>query len=56
MRSYINPELGPSIPKEEMLLFREKIKMTLPIIPAGVLIFLVLGTIYTGIATPTEAA
>ncbi len=56
IRSYINPKLGPSIPKEERLPFSEKLRMTLPIIPAAILIFLVLGTIYTGIAAPTEAA
>ncbi len=56
IRSYINPKLGPSIPKEERLPFSEKLRMTMPIIPAAILIFLVLGTIYTGIAAPTEAA
>jgi tripartite ATP-independent transporter DctM subunit len=33
-----------------------KLRKSLPIIPAGILIFLVLGTIVTGIAAPTEAA
>jgi tripartite ATP-independent transporter DctM subunit len=56
IRSYINPRLGPPIPKEERLPLSGKLKMTLPVIPAGILIFLVLGTIYTGIAAPTEAA
>lgn len=56
IRSYINPKLGPPIPKEERLPLSGKLKMTLPVIPAGILIFLVLGTIYTGIAAPTEAA
>jgi tripartite ATP-independent transporter DctM subunit len=56
IRCYINPRLGPSIPKEERLPLSGKLRKTLPIIPAGILIFLVLGTIIVGIAAPTEAA
>jgi tripartite ATP-independent transporter DctM subunit len=56
IRSYINPRLGPPIPKEERLPITGKLKKSLPIIPVGILIFLVLGTIVTGIAAPTEAA
>jgi tripartite ATP-independent transporter DctM subunit len=56
IRCYINPRLGPSIPKEERLSLKGKLRKTLPIIPAGILIFLVLGTIIVGIAAPTEAA
>ncbi len=56
VRCYINPRLGPSIPKEERLPLKGKLKATLPIVPAGILIFLVLGTIIVGIAAPTEAA
>jgi tripartite ATP-independent transporter DctM subunit len=56
IRCYINPRLGPAIPKEERLPLRGKLRKTLPIIPAGILIFLVLGTIIVGIAAPTEAA
>jgi len=56
VRCYIKPELGPPIPKEERLPISGKLKKSIPIIPAGILIFLVLGTIITGIAAPTEAA
>jgi tripartite ATP-independent transporter DctM subunit len=56
IRCYINPTLGPSIPKEERLPMKGKLIKTLPIIPAAFLIFLVLGTIVIGIAAPTEAA
>jgi tripartite ATP-independent transporter DctM subunit len=56
VRCYINPRLGPAIPKEERLPLKGKLTKTLPIIPAGILIFLVLGTIIVGIAAPTEAA
>lgn len=56
IRCYINPAMGPSIPKEERLPMKGKLIKTLPIIPAGFLIFLVLGTIIIGVAAPTEAA
>ena len=47
---------GRPIPKEERLSFAGKMKISMPIIPAAILIFLVLGTILIGIAAPTEAA
>ncbi len=58
IRCYRNPQLGPSIPKEEMSPFTVKrlwglVKSLLPTI---VLIFAVLGTIFAGLAPPTEAA
>jgi tripartite ATP-independent transporter DctM subunit len=56
IRCYLNPKIGPPIPKEERLPFSAKLKYLFPIIPAAVLIFLVLGTIILGIASPTEAA
>ena len=56
VRSYINPELGPPIPIEERVSTREKVglvsKMSAPI----ALIVIVLGVIFTGVATPVEAA
>ncbi len=56
IRAYINPNIGPAIPMEERISWSEKFKLLLPVIPAGILIFLVLGTIILGIAAPTEAA
>ncbi len=56
IRSTIKPEMGPPIPKEERKSFRELLQLLTPLIPAGLLIFLVLGTIVVGIAAPTEAA
>ena len=56
VRAYINPEIGPPIPKAERASWEQKIRLLLPIIPTAVLIFLVLGTIVFGIAAPTEAA
>ncbi len=55
-RCYINPELGPPIPEEERIGFSEKLallrKMGAPII----LIFVVFATLFSGAATPVEAA
>src|SRR5512136_1011627 len=45
IRCMIKPEMGPPIPKEERLDFIGLLKVLGPIIPAGLLIFLVLGTI-----------
>lgn len=56
IRCYINPVLGPPIPKEERPSMAEKIRSLYPVIPSGVLIFLVLGSIVIGFASPTEAA
>ena len=56
VRCYMNPKLGPPVPKEDRLPLNVRIKLLLRIIPPAILIFLVLGTIFTGIAAPTEAA
>ena len=56
IRCWINPTMGPPIPKEERLSFSGLLKVSMPIIPVAILIFLVLGTIVIGIAAPTEAA
>ncbi|WP_273522862.1 TRAP transporter large permease [Rhodosalinus sediminis] len=56
VRSYLNPSLGPPIPPGERVTPREKVlllgNMSAPI----ALIVIVLGVIFTGIATPVEAA
>jgi tripartite ATP-independent transporter DctM subunit len=56
IRCYINPKLGPPVPKEERLPLSKRIRLLVRIIAPAILIFLVLGTIFTGIAAPTEAA
>jgi tripartite ATP-independent transporter DctM subunit len=56
VRSYINPKVGPALPKEERINFREKLKLLQGIIAPILLIVLVLGVIFTGVATPVEAA
>jgi len=56
IRSYLQPNLCPAIPPEERVNLRRKIislkSVALPIL----LVIAVLGSIYTGAATPTEAA
>ena len=55
IRCWKNPRMGPPLPPEERADFREKMKsLRLSILPI-ILIFLVLGLIYLGIATPSEA-
>jgi tripartite ATP-independent transporter DctM subunit len=56
IRCYINPKLGPPVPPEDRIPFNERLRLLVRIIPPVILIFLVLGTIFTGIAAPTEAA
>jgi tripartite ATP-independent transporter DctM subunit len=58
VRCTLNPELAPRGEESEYPLgFVDKLRMTaLAIIPPIILIFLVLGTILWGLATPTEAA
>ncbi len=56
--SHWKPELAPPIPAEELAAFRvDALKqVTIALIPALVLIVGVLGSIFAGIASPTEAA
>ncbi|WP_028465907.1 TRAP transporter large permease [Nisaea denitrificans] len=54
IRALLNPELAP--PQEERLSFLEKVKASRLLFPVVLLIFCVIGSIYGGFATPTEAA
>lgn len=59
VRCAFNPEIGPPIPKEELALYPigKRLKQALIyLVPPGLLIILVLGAIFAGIATPTESA
>ncbi len=56
IRSYINPRLGPPIPMEERISTREKVVLLGNMAAPIVLIIIVLGVIFTGVATPVEAA
>ena len=57
-RSFLNPKLGPPVPKEERVgsvvqIIRE---VVVGMVPLALLICCTLGTILAGIVTPTEAA
>lgn len=55
-RSYVNPLYAPALPREERPSFIQIIKSFRALIWPLVIIFLVLGTIYGGVCTPTEAS
>ena len=56
VRCYINPSLGPALPPEERVSTREKFRLLKNTVAPILLIVLVLGVIFVGIATPVEAA
>ena len=56
IRCIINPEKGPPVPLEERANWKEKFISLKNIILPFLLIILVLGVIYTGVCTPTEAS
>ena len=58
IRCYLNPELAPAIPADQITEFSSKkmIKLIKSLVPPILLILAVLGTIFSGIAPPTEAA
>ena len=56
IRSAFQKGLAPALPKEERANFREKIVSTRAVILPLLIILAVLGSIFAGIATPTEAA
>jgi tripartite ATP-independent transporter DctM subunit len=56
IRSLINPALAPPVPKEERATWGEKFACIKNLALPFVLIFSIMGTIFSGMATPTEAA
>lgn len=56
LRCYINPSLGPALAPEERVSFKEKLRLLRNTIAPILVILLVLGVIFFGIATPVEAA
>jgi len=57
-RCFLNPELGPALPPEQraMPLGNKLTMVATSMLPTLLLIFAVLGTIFFGIAAPTEAS
>lgn len=56
IRSLIDPSLAPPIPVEERVGWGEKIVSVRNLTMPFILIFSIMGTIFSGLATPTEAA
>jgi tripartite ATP-independent transporter DctM subunit len=56
IRCYKNPSLGPALPVQDRVSNREKIRLLGNMVAPLMLVILVLGVIFTGIATPVEAA
>jgi len=56
IRCYINPALGPALAPEERVDFAEKLRLLRKALAPVLLILLVLGVIFFGVATPVEAA
>ena len=56
IRCYLKPKLGPALPEEERGSFRQKIILSRGLVLPILLILAVLGSIFAGIASPTEAA
>lgn len=55
---HLKPEMGPSVPADEITPFsmEKLLRLMKSLVPPVLLILAVLGTIFTGIAPPTEAA
>ena len=56
IRCRLNPELGPPMPVEERVSFKEKLRITKGLLAPFLLIFSILGTILIGAASPSESA
>ena len=56
IRSYLDPDLCPAIPAEERPSMKEKLIILQKVILPIMIVFIVLGGIYSGAITPTEAA
>jgi tripartite ATP-independent transporter DctM subunit len=56
IRCYLQPHMGPAIPPEERASWKEKIIALRGVVIPLLLIILVLGCIFLGITSPTEAA
>lgn len=53
VKAKLDPRIAPALPSVP---FAEKLRSLVSLVPVGILMFLVLGTIYAGVATATEAA
>ncbi|GGB98903.1 tripartite transporter large subunit [Marinobacterium zhoushanense] len=56
VRTWLNPQLGPPVPVDERISFGAKLGLLKDLIAPIILVMLVLGLLFGGIATPVEAA
>ena len=56
VRCRLQPQIGPALPADKRFTIAEKARSVISIWPFAVLIFIVLGVIWGGIAIPAEAA
>ncbi|MFW5453725.1 TRAP transporter large permease subunit [Thioalkalivibrio sulfidiphilus] len=56
LRAGFNPKLGPAMPREERVDLPQRLRMLRNMLAPISLVVLVLGAIFTGLATPVEAA
>jgi tripartite ATP-independent transporter DctM subunit len=56
VRCWLNPAMGPPVPREERISFVAKLALARGIVVPMLLVVLVLGVMFVGIASPTEAA
>jgi tripartite ATP-independent transporter DctM subunit len=56
IRCFLQPSLGPALPKEERASWPEKLASLKAVILPFIIIIMVLGSIYAGVCTATEAA
>ena len=56
IRCYLQPEMGPALAPEDRASWPEKIRAAKGLIMPGLLIVVVMGCIFLGITSPTEAA
>ena len=56
LRCMFSPDMGPVLPEAERISFQDKLKLLQNMLAPILLILLVLGVIFTGVATPVEAA
>jgi len=58
IRAFAQPDIGPSVPVEERAVpfLKKTVMLVVSLVPPAILIMSVLGVIFFGIASPTEAA
>jgi tripartite ATP-independent transporter DctM subunit len=56
IRCFFQPSLGPALPKEERASWQEKVASLRAVVLPFMIIIMVMGSIYAGVCTPTEAA